>query len=199
MAVEALERLTTCLSRLPGIGRKSAERMAMRLAADPSGLVVSLVAALEETKSTVRFCSTCGAVSTIGADPCKLCTDPSRDARHLCVVEEPGDIVSMERAGAFPGRYHALMGRISPMKGDGPDDIRVDALLRRVQSEGIEEVILALSTDMEGDATAAWLADRLRATGVRVSRLAYGLPAGSGIRYADEVTLSRALRGRQEA
>jgi recombination protein RecR len=197
MSVEALERLAVVLARLPGIGRKTAERMAMRLVEDPDGLLRMLVAALETAGAEVRFCGRCGAVTTVDRDPCRLCTDPAREDRMLCVVESPADIEAVERAGAFRGRYHALMGKISPMRGEGPDHLRVGALLKRVKAGGIDEILLALNTDVESDGTAAYLADVLRPLGVAVSRLAYGLPAGSGIIYADPVTLSRAIRGRQ--
>jgi len=198
MAIAALEKLSGCLVRLPGIGRKSAERMALWLARDRNGLISSLVSALEETRTDVQFCSRCGSVTTVGRDPCLLCVDPMREAHQLCVVENPEDIVSMERAGAFAGRYHALMGKISPMKGEGPGSIRVQALFKRIVAERIEEVILALSTDIEGDATAAYLGEALKRRGVKVTRLAFGLPSGSGIRYSDALTLARAFRGRQE-
>ena len=197
MAVATLEKLSECLSRLPGIGRKSAGRMALWLARDKKGLVSSLVAALEETQKNVKFCSRCGSVTTVGNDPCLLCTDSLRDSHQLCVVEDPGDIVLMEQSGAFAGRYHALMGKISPMKGEGPGSIRIKTLFDRLKAENIEEVILALSTDIEGDATSAYLDDEITRRGVKVTRLAFGLPAGSGIRYSDAVTLSKAFQGRR--
>ncbi len=196
MSVEALERLAECLARLPGVGRKTAERMAMRLVEDPDGLLRALIAALDAAGATVRFCGRCGAVTTVERDPCRLCTDPGRDDAVLCVVETPSDIAALERSGAFRGRYHALMGKISPMKGEGPEQLRIGALIKRVKAGGIAEVILALNTDVESDGTAAYLADVLRPCNVVVSRLAYGLPAGSGILYSDPVTLSRALKGR---
>lgn len=198
MALQGLDNLTRALSRLPGVGRRSAERMAMKLAADPEGLILPLVAALEETRRTVTFCSRCGAMTESGRDPCRLCTDPARDGSVVCVVEDPSDIVALESTGAYAGRYHALMGKISPMRGEGPNDIRIRALVRRIKEEGIKEVLLALNTDVESDATAGLIAEILKARGIRTTRLAYGIPAGSGIRYADTITLDRAIRGRQE-
>ena len=198
MALQGLDNLTRSLSRLPGVGRRSAERMAMKLASDPEGLILPLAAALEETRRTVSFCSRCGAMTAVEHDPCRLCTDASRDASVICVVEDPSDIVAMESTGSFRGRYHALMGKISPMRGDGPNDIRIRELVRRIKSEGITEVVLALNTDIESEATAGLIAGILKERGICVTRLAYGIPAGSGIRYADSVTLERAIRGRQE-
>ena len=197
MQSEALEQLTAALARLPGIGRRSAARMAMRLIEDREGLLRVLSAALDEAAREVRLCNRCGAVTVAGRDPCRLCTDPARDDRVLCVVETPSDIAGIEAAGAFRGRYHALMGKLSPMKGDGPEQLRIGVLLKRVKAGGIEEVILALNTDVESDATAVYLAESLTPLGVRVTRLAQGLPVGSGIAYSDPVTLARAMQGRR--
>lgn len=198
MHVPALDSLAGVLGRLPGVGSRSAGRMAMKLAAEPERLIGPLIAALEATRDGVRFCSCCGSVTEITRNPCRICTDTSRNGRLLCVVEEPPDILAIEETGTFRGRYHALMGKISPMRGDGPNDIRLRELVRRVREEGIDEVVLALNTDLESDATASLVAALLRERGVKVTRLAYGIPAGSGIRYADAVTLERALSGRQE-
>jgi len=198
MRVAALDVLAVALGRLPGVGRRSAERMAMKLASEPERLIAPLIQALETTREQVRFCSRCGTVTEIGCDPCRLCTDVARDGRKLCVVEDPADVLAIEATGTFRGRYHALMGRISPMRGDGPNDIRLRELVRRVREEGIDEVVLALNTDLESEATAGLIAGLLRERGARVTRLAYGIPAGSGIRYADSVTLERALAGRRE-
>jgi len=173
--------------------------MAMAVVCDTGSLSADLVAALEDTRQSVRICSRCGAVTTAQADPCSLCTSSTRDGTQICVVEDPGDITVIERSGGYEGRYHALMGRLSPMKGSGPAELRVQALVGRVKSEGIKEVILALSTDVEGDATCAYLAELLAPQGVRLTRLAFGLPAGSGIAYSDSVTLARAMRGRSQA
>ena len=195
--METLDRLIACLGRLPGVGRRSAERMAMRLVRKSDGLLGDLIQSLQEVQRGVKCCSRCGNVTPAEADPCRLCTSPRRDENVLCVVEDPSDIVSMEASGGYHGRYHALMGKLSPMRGEGPANLRVKALLQRVEQEKFQEVILALSTDMEGDSTAAFLTELLEKKNVRVSRLAFGLPAGSGIAYSDAVTLARAIKGRQ--
>ncbi len=196
MALEAFEKLVACLARLPGIGRRSAERMAVRLVRDPDGLGRELQSVLEESRRTLRPCQWCGAVTTSDQQPCRLCTDPRRDGRLVCVVEEPNDIAVIERSGAFYGRYHALMGKLSPMRGEGVRHLRLQGLLERLDREPIEEVILATSTDVEGDATASLVAEALKGRAVRVSRLALGLPVSSGVAYADPVTLQRAIKGR---
>jgi recombination protein RecR len=195
----ALERLTACLARLPGVGSRTAERMALRLVRDPGGLARDLAEALTEARSRVVGCSQCGSVTATDRNPCRLCTAPNRDDGLLCVVEDPNDILTIERCGGFRGRYHALMGRISPMKGSGPDDLRIQALRVRVGQGGLREVVLALNTDVEGDATASYIAHVLEGCGAKITRLAFGLPAGSGIMYSDAVTLRRALEGRQPA
>lgn len=194
--MDALDNLALWLSKLPGIGRKTAERMALKIVRDPEGLAVGLVSAIEDARRSVRCCSRCGNITAADSDPCRLCVSPQRDDAMLCVVEEPGDILVIERSGGYRGRYHALMGKISPMKGESPATLRVKELLVRISKEGFKEVILALSTDVEGDATASYLEESLLGTGVKVSRLAYGLPAGSGILYSDPVTLARAIKGR---
>jgi len=193
-----LERLSACLSRLPGIGRRSAGRMAYRLMGDSRAVAQSLVDALQAALDEVRSCPQCGCLMLAHQAVCRICSGPERDARVLCVVEEPTDIPALEKTGSFHGRYHALMGHISPLQGMGPDDLRIAALLERVRGEGIEEVILALNTHVESDATAVFLAERLAPLKVRITRLAFGLPAASGIAYADSITLARALNGRNE-
>lgn len=193
------DRLTAALGRLPGVGRRSAERMALKLVRERDGLLRELREALDGVARELRCCARCGSVTPAERDPCDLCTSARRDGAVLCVVEDPADIGLIERSGEFHGRYHALMGRISPMRGEGRADLRVDALVARVREEGFREVILATNTDVEGEATARYLADVLRDTPARISRLALGLPAGSGIRYADAVTLARAISGRHEA
>ncbi len=195
---EPLDRLVRCLARLPGVGRRSAERMALHMVGDRGGLLREMAEALKDAAERVGICSLCGGVTAAGEDPCRLCSSPTRDGSLLCVVEDATDIVVVEKSGAFRGRYHALGGKLSPMQGYGPDDIRLKDLLARVEREGIKEVILALSTDVEGDATAGFIADMLRGRPVRVSRIAFGLPAGSGLVYADPVTLSRAFKGRTD-
>jgi recombination protein RecR len=191
-----LERLVGCLCELPGIGRRSAERMALKLARDAT-LLKELIAALREASERVRSCSRCGSITRAEEDPCRLCTDAARDGRTLCVVEDPDDILPVERSGGFRGRYHSLMGKVSPREGTGPGDLRIAALLKRIDEEGITEVILALNTDVESDATASYMCELLKDRNVKVTRLAFGLPAGSGIMYSDSITLARAIKGRQ--
>jgi recombination protein RecR len=173
--------------------------MALRLVRDQDGLLRDLSGALAGVAASLTACGQCGCITSREDDPCRLCTDPSRDDSILCVVEDPADIERVEDSGGFRGRYHALMGAISPMKGVGPRDLRVRALMDRLNGGVVKEVLLAVDTDVEGDATAAFLAEFLRPRGVRVTRLAFGLPAGSGIAYSDPLTLARAIKGRQEA
>ncbi len=193
---ESVDRLAQALGRLPGVGKRSAERMALKLARE-GGLAAELAAALKDVSATIAACSRCGSLTPRGDDPCALCRDPRRDGKTLCVVDDPSDILLIERAGGFRGRYHALMGRISPARGEGIENPRIESLLQRVGAEGIEEVILALNSDVESDATASYLAHVLVAKKVRVSRLAFGIPAGSELAYSDPVTLSRAMQGRR--
>ena len=195
--IEPLERLVRVLARLPGLGRRSAERIALRLAWDRDrGLLKEIMQALQELDASVRLCSECGAVTLVTRDPCELCTDPRRDSHVLCVVEDPADIAIIEASTAFRGRYHALLGHISPMRGQGPQQLRFERLLHRIRTGGVTEVIIALDTDAENEATARWLGEEIRPLGVRVTRIAYGLPVGSGIAYADPQTLQHALAGR---
>lgn len=197
--LEPLDKLIGVLSRLPGVGRRTAERIGLRLVRDRSrGLARELAAALQEADARVRLCSRCGHLTEVDADPCRLCTDPRRDGRVVCVVEDPADVLHLERAGGYRGRYHVLMARLSPMRGEGPRQMRAAELVRRIADEGIEEVVLALNTDVESDATANYLRDLLAPTKVRLTRIAHGLPAGSGILYSDPLTLQRAIEGRRE-
>lgn len=191
-----LERIALSLAKLPGVGRRSAERMAYRLVSDTEGVMRELGQALRDAQDNVRLCVSCGGITTVAEMPCRLCTHPSRDASMVCVVQDPGDIDALERTGSYKGRYHALMGIISPMHGEGPGDIRLAALIRRVEAEGFKEVILALGTDVESEATSGYIAERLKGYPVRITRLASGIPVGSGVRYSDAVTLSRAMKGR---
>ncbi len=192
-----LDALAACFARLPGVGRRSAERMALHLAGDRDGTLRDLAAALDDAARRVRRCARCGALTRVEEDPCRLCADPGRDRALLCVVEEPADVLRIEQAGGFRGRYHVLGGRLSPMQGAGPEQLRLDALLRRLDAEPVEEVILALNTDVESEATAAFLRERLAGRGLRLTRPALGIPAGSGVAYSDAVTLARALHARQ--
>lgn len=191
-----LDRLVRALAELPGVGRRSAERMAWRLARGES-LCRELIDALGETRDRLCACGACGNVTTKDRNPCVLCTSPSREGRLLCVVEDPADIQIIEHSGAFRGRYHALMGRLAASRGTAMPAERVDALVERVAREGFEEVVLAVGTDVEGDATAAYVAERLKGLPVRITRMASGVPVMSGVSYADPVTLARAMAGRQ--
>ena len=191
-----LDDLEKTLARLPGFGRRSAARAALALVREPARLLDPLFLALSAARDKVRCCSRCGAFTTVDRDPCDMCTDATRDGTLLCVVEEPADIISIESSGAFRGRYHALGGKLSPSRHMGPEKLRLAELVDRVVREGITEVLLALSTDMDGDATAGYAAELLKGTGARVTRLAFGLPADSGIAYSDPLTLRRAISGR---
>jgi len=183
------------LGRLPGIGPKSAQRIAFHvLQSDPAD-VRRLVAALAEVVDKVRFCVTCGNVSE--DEQCRICRDPRRDPAVLCVVEEPKDVVAVEKTREFRGRYHILGGAISPIEGVGPDDLRVKELVTRLASGEVTEIILATDPNLEGEATATYLARLLKPMGLRVTRLASGLPVGGDLEYADELTLGRAFEGRR--
>jgi recombination protein RecR len=187
--------LTEALSRLPGIGPRSAERLALYLAQSDIEAVRHLAQTLVETREKIRLCSICGGLTE--KEPCAICADSRRDPSVICLVERPVDIFTMEKSGTFRGQYHVLGGKISPLNGVEPEDLRITALEARL-GRGVTEIILALSTDVEGDATGFYLARRLAGKGAKVSRIAYGLPAGSGLEFADEITLSRALEGRRE-
>jgi recombination protein RecR len=183
------------LGRLPGVGPKSAQRIAFHLlAADPVD-VRRLVAALTEVKDKVRFCSICGNVSE--EEQCRVCRDPRRDLSVICVVEEPKDVVAIERTREFRGRYHVLGGAISPIEGVGPDDLRIRELMVRLADGSVTELILATDPNLEGEATATYIARFVREMNVKVTRLASGLPVGGDLEYADEVTLGRAFEGRR--
>lgn len=189
-------RLAEELGKLPGIGPKTAQRLAFYLLKADPAVVENLARVLVETRGATRYCSNC--CNLTDADPCALCRDPSRDRTLLCVVEEPRDVAAVEKAHSFRGLYHVLHGTISPLEGRGPEDLTVNALLARLQKGEVREVILATSADVEGDATALYLARLIKPLGLRVTRLAYGLPVGADLEYADGLTLSRALEGRQE-
>jgi recombination protein RecR len=184
------------LSRLPGIGPKSAQRLAFHIVKAPAEDARRLAEALIGAKDKVRFCRECFSVAE--GDLCRICRDPGRDPGVICVVEEPKDQAAIERAGVIKGRYHVLGGAISPLEGIGPDDLRVQELLDRVQRNGVHEVILATNPNLEGNATAMYVAALLKPSGVSVTRLASGLPVGGDLEYADEVTLGQALEGRRE-
>jgi recombination protein RecR len=192
----AVARLIEALERLPGIGPKTAQRLAFHVLKQPAAAVQELADALVDVKAQVVHCSTCFNVTD--ADPCRICADPGRDPGLLCVVEEPNDLMAMERTGEYRGRYHVLLGALSPLDGVGPDELKVRELLARVEANHVREVILATNPNVEGDATALYLSKLLRPLGLRVTRIARGLPVGGDLEYADEVTLSRALEGRRE-
>ncbi|MCL4869396.1 MAG: recombination mediator RecR [Anaerolineae bacterium] len=192
----SVNRLINELARLPGIGPKTASRLTFYLLRGGNELATDLAVALNELKSTTRLCSTCWNITE--EDPCPVCADPNRDGTLLCVVEEPLDLVAIEKTRAFRGRYHVLHGAISPVEGIGPEDLKVAELIQRVEKGGFREIIVATNVTLEGDSTALYLQRRLSATGVKLSRLARGLPMGGDLEYTDELTLSRALDGRQE-
>jgi len=188
-------QLVAALGRLPGIGPRSAERLALHLVQGDADAVRQLAAVLVDARERVANCARCGALTE--HQPCPVCADDRRDASQLCVVERALDVLSLEKSGTFKGRYHVLGGKLSPLNGIGPEDLRIAELEIRIADGIVQEVILALGSDVEGDATSHYLARRLASRGVRVSRLAQGLPAGSGLEFADELTLSRALEGRR--
>jgi recombination protein RecR len=183
------------LGRLPGVGPKGAQRIAFHVLASDAVDVRRLAAVLVEVKDKVRFCAVCGNVAE--EEQCRICRDPRRDPALICVVEEPKDVVAVERTREFRGRYHVLGGAISPIEGIGPDDLRVRELMRRLADDTVTEVILATDPNLEGEATATYLARLIKPMGLRVTRLASGLPVGGDLEYADEVTLGRAFEGRR--
>jgi recombination protein RecR len=193
---EPVARLIEALQRLPGIGPKTAQRLTFFLLKRPADEVRELSESLVAVKSRIVYCRTCFNVTD--EDPCRFCADPARDARLLCVVEEPNDLLALERTGEYRGRYHVLLGALSPLDGVGPDDLKVRELLARIEAGAVVEVILATNPNVEGEATALYLAKLLRPLGVRVTRIARGLPVGGDLEYADQVTLSKALEGRRE-
>ena len=190
-----MDNLVAQLSRLPGVGQRTAQRLAFHLLSAPKQEALALATAIEEVKERVRFCSECGNLTE--EERCSICTDARRDRSVVCVVEQPVDVISIERTHEYRGLYHVLGGSLSPLDGVEPEHLRIDELLRRVGAGGIGEVVLATNPNMTGEATAAYVADRLRDR-VRVTRLASGLPVGGDLEYADEVTLGRALAGRRE-
>jgi len=191
----AVDNLVTQLAKLPGIGRRTAQRLAFHLLSARPEDALELARAIEDVKARVRFCRECGNLTE--TELCSVCEDPRRDRSVICVVEQPVDVVSLERTGEFRGLYHVLGGALSPLDGVEPSDLRLDGLFARVEQNGVAEVVLATNPTMTGEATAAYVADRLRGK-VQVTRLASGLPVGGDLEYADEVTLSRALEGRRE-
>lgn len=193
---EPIIALTAALGKLPGIGPRSAERIALHVVQGDPQLAQHLAQVIVTARDRIRLCSNCGALTE--RDPCAICEDTRRDASLLCVVERPTDILSLEKGNFFRGKYHVLGGKISPLNGVEPEDLRIAELERRIGNEPVREVVIALPTDVEGDATSHYLAKRLASRGVKMTRIAHGLPAGSGLDFADELTLSRALEGRRE-
>lgn len=191
----SIRQLIKLMARLPGIGEKTAERLALHLlyASDP--LVEELARSILEVKQKVRLCAQCFSLSD--AELCGICSNPARDASSVCVVEQPGDLAALEKSGAFRGGYHVLSGVLSPMNGVGPDDIRIRELVARVAAGGVREVILATGTSVEGEATAAFIAGRLAAFPVTVTRIASGVPVGGDLKYVDQVTLRKAMEARR--
>jgi recombination protein RecR len=196
MLPASITALISALGKLPGIGPRSAERLALHLVQTNSAAVKQLAEAMLQAREKVQFCATCGALTE--SSPCPICADTRRDASLVCVVERAVDILSLEKSGSYRGKYHVLGGKISPLDGVEPEDLRIAYLEKRLSQEPVQEVVIALGTDVEGDATSHYLAKRLARPGLKITRIAYGLPAGSGLEFADELTLSRALEGRRE-
>jgi len=193
---EPVARLIEALQRLPGIGPKTAQRLTFFLLKRPADEVTALADSLSQLKALIVHCQECFNITQ--EDPCRICRDPRRDARSLCVVEEPNDLLAVERTGEFRGRYHVLLGALSPLDGIGPEDLKVRELLQRLEREPVEEIILATNPSVEGEATAIYLGKLLKPFALRITRIARGLPVGGDLEYADEVTLSKALEGRKE-
>ena len=193
---EPVLQLIAALNKLPGIGPRSAERIALHLVQADPVVVRQIAQTISEVRDRIRACTICGALTE--QVPCSICADTRRDDALVCVVERPVDIISIEKAGTFRGKFHVLGGKISPLNGVEPEDLRIAELESRLEKEPIKEIVLALGTDVEGDATSFYLAKRLGTRGIKVTRIAHGLPAGSGLEFADELTLSQALEGRRE-
>lgn len=195
-SIPSFARLVAELAKFPGVGQKTATRLAFFLLRQPQAEAEALAAAIRDLKAKIRFCSVCHHITE--ADPCPFCTDSARDERLLCVVEEPQDLLAIERSRSFRGRYHVLHGALSPLDGVGPEELRIAGLLERIGRGGVEELLVATNFSVEGEATALYLARLVRPLGVRVTRLAYGIPMGSDLEYVDEATVHRAVEGRRE-
>jgi recombination protein RecR len=196
MAQGIIENLTEQLTKLPGIGRKSAQRLAFFILAMPTEEAKTISRAIDDVKDNAQFCSQCFNIS--GAELCSICSDPSRDHSQICVVEEPSNIMVFERSGFFKGLYHVLLGALSPIDGIMPDRLKIAELLERVKNDEVKEVILATNPNTKGEMTAKFISEQLVPLGVNVSRIAYGLPMGGDIEFADEVTLQKSLEGRRK-
>lgn len=194
--IAPLARLIEQLQRLPGIGAKGAQRLAFHFLRQPRAEVDALMEAVSDVKEQITYCSVCSNITD--TDPCYYCTHPSRDQQLICVVEDPHNVSVVEKTGQFRGTYHVLMGALSPLQGIGPDDLKIKSLLTRIQPADVREVIIATNPNVEGEATAIYLAKLLKPLGVSVTRIAMGLPVGSDLEFADEVTMHKALEGRRE-
>ncbi|MEW6116195.1 MAG: recombination mediator RecR [Nitrospirota bacterium] len=191
-----IENLITQLSKLPGIGRKSAQRLAFFILTMPPEEAKGIAAAISDVKDKARFCSTCFNITDV--DPCEICSNPERDKGKICVVEEPSNILAVERTRSFTGVYHVLLGALSPLDGITPDRLKIHELTTRIQTDYVQEVILATNPNTKGEMTARYITEVIKPLNVRVTRIAYGLPIGSDIEFADEVTLAKALEGRRD-
>ena len=196
--IAPVARLIEAFNRLPGVGPKTAQRLTYYVLRSPAEEARALAEALVAVKEQVAYCSVCWNITEVGTDPCDICADPARDATRICVVEEPLDVLAIERTREFRGRYHVLHGAISPIDGIGPEQIRARELVTRAQAGGLEEVILATNPTLEGEATAMYLADLLATVVPSITRIARGLPVGGDLEYADDVTLIRSLQGRRQ-
>lgn len=193
---QPLDQLIDELSKLPGIGRKSAQRLSFYILRASEQDAFALADAIRDLKAQLHLCSLCHNITDV--DPCQFCSNPTRNQAIVCVVEEPSNIAAIEKTKHFNGTYHVLHGTLSPLNGIGPEQLRIDSLLERVRSSALQEVILATNPTVEGEATAGYLAQLLRGTSLRITRIATGIPAGADIEYADEVTMTRAMEGRRE-
>ena len=196
MLPDSISSLISALSKLPGVGPRSAERIALHLVQTDSAVVKQLAETIVAAREKIKFCEICGALTE--KSPCSICEDSRRDSSLVCIVERAVDILSIEKSNSFRGKFHVLGGKISPLDGVEPEDLRIADLEKRLAKEPIKEIVIALGTDVEGDATSNYLAKRLARNGLKISRIGFGLPAGSGLEFADELTLSRALEGRRE-
>ena len=196
MLPDSITALISALAKLPGVGPRSAERLALHLVQADMAAVRNLAGSMVVAREKIKFCDICGSLTEIS--PCAICDDSRRDATLVCVVERAVDILSVEKSGAFRGKFHVLGGTISPLDGVDPGDLRIAELEKRLAAGGIREIVIALGTNVEGDATSHYLAKRLARPGLKISRIGFGLPAGSGLEFADELTLNRALEGRRE-
>lgn len=195
MAQGIIDNLVSELTRLPGIGRKSAQRLAFFILSMPANEAKAIAEAITNVKENARFCSVCFNITD--TDPCSICSDSSRDRTRICVVEEPSNIIAIERTKIFNGLYHVLLGALSPLDSITPDKLRIEELIQRVRTDSIKEVILATNPNTKGEMTAKYLTEIMKPLGIEITRIAYGLPIGSDIEFADEVTLSKALEGRR--